>query len=129
MDALPRHVVVVDNVKALGVDVEVVGPNRHVTVAEVGIRDFNRSFLCVLFGLFYKLHKDRYENLVVLNADSLNIQFLGKNDRQTPWELMHKKKISMEYHLGASFGELVVVANHGDSRDKSGISVTPTSCR
>ena len=31
----------------------------------------------------------------------------------------------MEYHLGASFGELMVVANHGDSRDKSGVSVTP----
>ena len=32
----------------------------------------------------------------------------------------------MGYHLLASFGELVVVANHGDSRDKSAVSVTPT---
>ena len=95
-------------------------------MAEVGIRDVKRSFLCVLFGLCYKLHKDRYENLLVWNVDSLNIQFSGKNDRQTPWELMHKRKICMEYHLGASFGELVVVANHGESRDKSGVSVTPT---
>ena len=126
MDAAMWHVAAVDNIKALGVDVEVVGPNRHVTVAEVGIRDLKRSFLCVLFGLSYKLHRDRYENLVTWNTDSLNIQFSGKNDRQTPWELMHRKKISMEYHLGASFGELVVVANHGDSRDKSGVSVTPT---
>ena len=108
------------------VDVEMVAPNRHVTVAEVGIRDLKRSFLCVLFGLLYKLHRDRYDHLVDWNADSLNIQLTGKNDRLTPWELMCKKKISMEYHLGASFGELVVVANHGDSRDKSAVSVTPT---
>ena len=99
LDRLTGHVAAVDRIKATGVDVELVAPNRHVTVAEVGIRDLKMSFLCVLFGLPYKLHRDRYDDLVEWNADSLNIQFAGKNDRLTPWE----KKISLEPHLGACF--------------------------
>jgi len=43
LDRLTGHVAAVDRIKATGVDVELVAPNRHVTVAEVGIRDLKRS--------------------------------------------------------------------------------------
>lgn len=126
-DHLPAHESLVSKIEnKYNITVQFTAPGRHVTQAEVAIRDIKRSFLAILCGLNYKLHREYYNELITWCTDTHNMLINIKNDKLTPWEQLTKTKIRLEYYLGASFGEVVVVPNLGDRKSDSETSTTHT---
>ena len=126
-DHLPAHVSIADRLETkLNIKIEFVPPGRHVTEAEVAIRDLKRDFLAVLCGLDHKLERQYYDELVDWCLDTSNMTLNGKNDLLTPWEQLEQLKIRLEYYLGASFGDLVVVPNNSDGGKETRLDTAPT---
>ena len=120
-DQLPSHVEAATNIKnSTQIEIEYCAPGRHVRNIESDICEVKGAFMATLHGLNYKLQRRFYDNLVYYVVESINMLKSKSNPILTPYEMVMKSQIRLEYNVGVEFGQLVITkAKADDSKNNT----------
>jgi hypothetical protein len=96
------------------IEIEYCAPGRHVTHIESDICEVKGAFMATLHGLPYKLQRRFYDNLIYFVVESINMLKSKSNPIMTPYEMVMKSQIRLEYNVGVEFGQLVITKSKSD---------------